>query len=148
MRIWIAMFCGMHCLFPEASAQDKAAKSTLIKPVQVWEGRFDRDEPASGKYSIDVITDARSFGIPWKIFRWEQKVPAIKFDEHFAVLLIYPGFQYALDGLKVDDQGDAKVAGSGIEKAVAVPHGKWYVLAIFPRAKVKSVDGVKILSGK
>src|SRR5262245_19411314 len=29
-----------------ASAQDKGKKATLVKPVQAWEGRFDRDLPA------------------------------------------------------------------------------------------------------
>jgi hypothetical protein len=144
MRVLILGLFTSLLLMPEASAQDKTAKGTLIKPVKVWEWRFDPHTPASGEYTIDLISDARGFQVPWRIFRWNQKLPSIDFDDHFAVLLLYPGFQYRLEGLRIDEKGDARVVGSGFEQPVALPHGRWYVLAIFPRGKIKSVDGVKV----
>jgi hypothetical protein len=144
MRLLTLGVCTLLFVLPGASAQDKAKKGTLVKPVQVWEGRFDRATPASGRYTIDLLASAREFQVPWKIFRWGQKIPRIDFDDHFAVLLIYPGSQYSLEGLMTDEEGDARVVGSGWKEPVDLPFGKWYVLAIFPRDKVKRVDRVKV----
>lgn len=148
MRSLTLAAVALLLLVPTAFARDKAEKATLVKPLKVWEGRFDPDMPASGETTIDLITDAKGFSIPWRLLRWGQKVPEINFADQFVVLLVYPGGQYVLDGLHVDRAGDAKVAGSGIEKAVAVPKGKWYVLAIFPRDKVTSVAGTKLPTAK
>jgi hypothetical protein len=148
MRIVVFGIGVVLLLAPLASAQEQPNEETLIKPLQLWEGGFDTNLPANGKYSVDVLTDAQAVAVPWKILRWGQKVPEINFKDHFAVLLIHPGSQLTLDGLLTDSHGNAKVAGFGYNPPVAVPKGKWYVLAVFPRDKVKSVNGVKIPAPK
>jgi hypothetical protein len=131
-------------IVPLASAQDNTEKVPLVKPVRIWEGRFDRDMPADGPLSVHVLADARGFEVPWAILRGKEKVPAIDFKEHFVVLVIYPGGQYVLEGLSVDRRGNARVKGSGVERPVAMPTGRWYVLAVLPRGKVKTVEGREI----
>jgi hypothetical protein len=144
MRVSFLALVVLLVIVPLAPAQDNTEKVTLVKPVRTWEARFDPDMPASGPLSVHVLADATGFEVPWAILRGKEKVPAIDFKEHFVVLVIYPGGQFFLEGLRVDRRGNARVKGSGIERPVAVPTGRWYVLAVFPREKVKTVEGREI----
>ncbi len=144
MRFLTLGVCTFLLLLPGVSAQDKTEKETLVKPVQVWQGRFDPEARSDGRHTIDLLTDAKAFGVSWKIFRSGEKTPRINFDDHFAVLVICSCEGFFLNGLLIDERGEAKVAGFGFSKPVSMPTGRYYVLAIFPRDKVKSVDGVKM----
>ncbi len=148
MRNLTLVVLVLVALVSMAAGQEDRGKGALVKPVKTWEGRLDPDLPAEGEYSIDLMTDAKGFALAWRLLRWGQEVPKIDFDREFAVLMIYPGGQYFLEGLKTDGAGDAKVVGHGIQAAVAVPKGRWYVLAVFPRATVKSVGGQKVPPSK
>lgn len=141
MRGFALMAFVLLLLPPWASAGDDTEKVSLIKPVQAWEGRLDSFTPATHKSTVLLIADAEGFEAPWRILRGDEKVPAIDFKKHFVVLVLYGGNQFSLEGLALDERGSAKVRGSGYVAPVNAPRGRAYALAVFPRDKVKSVDG-------
>jgi hypothetical protein len=115
-----------------------AADAKELAPVQKWEGSVDAGEPPKGIPA--AIVNAVDFAAIWKQCGRAEALPALDWTKHFAVCQTTSGSRLNL-GARLDAGGDAKVAGIATRDFRA---GFRYVIAVYPRDGVKSVNGTKL----
>lgn len=131
-------------LVVQAAGPPFEGPAVKLKPLRTWEARSQEGLPASGKRKVYLIERQDVLAARWRGLYPGVDAPKIDFGSNFLVEVVYPGGQFSLSGLLVGRGGEAAIAGSGWKQPVAVPKGLWHVLAVFPRGKVRIVEGQKV----
>lgn len=113
-------------------------KPVTLKPETTWDGAVNK-EGASEQFPR-VITDKAKLAEAWKACEREDAVPEVDFSKKFVVVSTTSGSRLNVGG-RLNDKGDLQVLAIGTRD---FRPGFRYVIAVFPREGVKSVDGVEL----
>jgi hypothetical protein len=115
-----------------------AADAKELVAAHTWKGSVDAGEPP--KDTPGAIVNAVDFAAVWKQCGRAEVLPTIDWTKHFAICQTTSGSRLNL-GARLDAAGDAKVLGMATRD---FGPGFRYVIAVFPREGVKSVNGTKL----
>lgn len=115
-----------------------AAEMKELAITQKWEGSVEAGEPP--KDLPAAIVNAVDFAGVWKRCGRTDEVPKIDWGKHFAVCQTTSGSRLIVSG-QLDAAGNAKILGMS---TMDMRPGFRYVIAIFPREGVKTVNGTKL----
>jgi hypothetical protein len=115
-----------------------AADAKELAATQKWQGSVETGE--APKNLPVAIVNAVDFAAIWKKCGRTDALPTIDWAKRFAVCQTTSGSRLNL-GAQLDASGDAKILGMA---TMDFHPGFRYVIAVFPREGVKSVNGVKL----
>jgi hypothetical protein len=124
---------------PESGvAKSAPAKPQVVKHEQSWSGSA-KDE-AAAKTMPKVATDKAKLAEIWKACERTDAVPEIDFSKSVVVVSTSVGSRINVGGGRLKN-GELTVLGMG---TMDILPGFRYVIAVFPREGVKSVNGEKL----
>lgn len=106
-----------------------------MTPTQQWNGSVADDE--LGKGGTLVITEAKEFEKIWTDWKIEGKLPEIDFAKQVVTVSFTRGSKINLRA-SVTEKGDLQIGGIATRD---LRPGTRYVIAVFPREGLKSVNG-------
>lgn len=92
----------------------------------------------------NLVVDSKSFAKLWKAWKRAGELPKVDFAKDFVFVGVVPGPNRAFGGGRLSEGGELKVFVAGTKRGGP---GFGYVLMQFPRAGVKSVNGVALKAG-
>lgn len=115
-----------------------------VKPKASWaaivrDAKLKRFAPKG-----NLIVESKSFAKLWKVWNRTEKLPKVDFSKDFVFVGVVPGPNRAFGGGRLSDAGELKIFVAGTRRGGP---GFGYVLMQFPRAGVKSVNGVALKAG-
>jgi hypothetical protein len=131
-------------------AAGPAADPTEVKPVVCWYPAPEYTASAVPKRSVQVMGSAAEFTKFWKRVFPKEMVPEVNFDDHF-VVIVTQVLGYNFSKLVIDDRGDGTLPKGVFHNRYQDDRNSIAVgasIAVFPRGKVKSVDGQKLPAAK
>jgi hypothetical protein len=121
------------------AAEGESAKPVSVKPELTWEGSANSE--AAGEKMPKVVTDKEKLTEVWIACERTNKLPEIDFSKKVVIVVTSSGSRINVGAARLSDSGDLKVV------AIATRDfrpGFRYVIAVFPREGVKSVNGAEL----
>jgi hypothetical protein len=115
----------------------------VVRPVVRWSGTVGDPALLKHKPQSGIITSQKDFADIWKAWRSGEQIPDIDFENHFAFVATAAKQKMFVIQLNVDKDGRAAPLGGQLGSDKDIP-GFGYGLAVFPRAKVKSIGNAEV----
>jgi hypothetical protein len=122
------------------------AADTEIKPVVCWYPQPEYSSSGVPERSVRLIGTAKEFEKFWKDVFPKEMLPEVNFEENF-VVIVTQVLGYNFSKLTIDERGDGKLPQGPLHNRFADDRNSIAIgssIAVFPRSKVKTVDGKKL----
>jgi hypothetical protein len=132
------LFLGLALTAAALLCAGAPALAEVVKPAQQWTDVI-RDETLKKEAPKDgLLTDAKAFAKLWKAWRPKEKVPDIDFKKQFVLVRTAGGPNRPFMNAKVDEKGNLTAS---VGATLIGGEGFGYLIAVFDRKGVKTVDG-------